>query len=188
MTEEEARNAVTTLLRWVGEDPNRDGLQDTPRRVVTALREMTTPKHRVENLLSVTFEDRCDEVVIVRGIRFSSLCEHHLLPFSGVADVGYIPEHGRVVGLSKIPRAVVALAAGLQLQERLTRQIAEAIQEYVHPLGVGVVLRAVHQCVACRGARQPDAEMVTSTVLGVFRENPGTRAEFMMLLDGGRHG
>lgn len=176
-----AMEAVRTLLEFVGEDPMREGLIDTPRRVAHALQEMTAglsvdPKA----VLGTTFTETCDELVVVTGIEFASLCEHHLLPFTGKATVGYLPGD-RVVGLSKIPRLVNAFAARPQLQERLTTQIATTMQEVLSPRGVGVVMRAHHSCMGCRGVRQPNAEMVTSSMLGVVRSCPSLRAELLAL-------
>lgn len=172
-------DAVVRLLEFVGEDPRRDGLVDTPARVIRSFAEMTDGyRVNVEELLTRTFEERCDEMVIVRDIEFTSLCEHHLLPFVGSATVGYVPDE-RVVGLSKLARLVDAYARRLQVQERMTTQIAEAIWTHLAPLGVGVVVSARHSCMGCRGVRKPGAEMVTSSLLGVFREKPEARAEFL---------
>jgi GTP cyclohydrolase IA len=182
-----AEEAVRTLLGWVGEDPQRDGLRDTPGRVCRALTEMTQG-YRVDpgELLATTFEESYDELILLRGIPFSSLCEHHMSVFTGVAAVGYIPRPGGpVVGLSKLARLVDCFARRLQLQERLTRQIAEALTQHLDPLGVGVLLRAEHSCLSCRGAQKAGAEMVTSCMLGVFREKGEARAEFLTLCGGG---
>lgn len=175
--------AVRVLLRFVGEDPDREGLVDTPDRVRRSLFELTEGYSQdPARILSAQFSDRCDEVVVVRGIRFSSLCEHHMLPFHGTADVGYVPGE-KVVGLSKVARLVQCFARRLQVQERLTQQIAGAMQEYLEPRGVAVVVRASHDCMACRGAMQPTAEMVTSAMLGVFMTKPEARAEFLRLAE-----
>lgn len=172
-------DAVIRLLEYIGEDPNRAGLKGTPERVIRAFAEMTDGyKIDPNSILTTRFEERCDEMVVVRGIEFTSLCEHHLLPFVGVATVGYVPNKD-VVGLSKIPRVVDAFAHRLQVQERLTIQIAETIDECLSPLGVGVVIEARHSCMGCRGVRKPSAEMVTSSLLGVFRDKPEARAEFL---------
>lgn len=172
-------DAVVRLIEFIGEDPQRAGLVDTPDRVIRAFGEMTEGyKVDVEGLLTRTFEDRCDEMVVVRDIEFTSLCEHHLLPFTGTAAVGYVPKD-RVVGLSKLARLVDAYARRLQVQERMTVQIAEAIETYLDPLGVGVVVAARHSCMGCRGVRKPSAEMVTSSMLGVFRGKPEARTEFL---------
>lgn len=171
---------VRNLLKYIGEDPDREGLVDTPKRVVKAFEEMTSGyAQNPKEILSKTFEQTYDEVIIVRGISFTSLCEHHLLPFTGTADVGYIP--GLVVGLSKIPRLVDCFARRLQMQERLSRQIAEAIQLHLNAQGVAVVIRGSHSCMGCRGVRKPEAEMVTSVMLGMFKDNASARSEFLAL-------
>lgn len=176
-----AEQGIQELLKAVGEDPTRSGLTDTPERVVKAFLEMTCGyKQDPAQILGRTFEDSYDEVVIVRNIAFTSLCEHHLLPFLGSADVGYIP--GKVVGLSKIPRLVDCFACRLQMQERLTRQIAEAIEKHLEARGVAVVIRGSHSCMGCRGVKKPGAEMVTSVTLGMFRDNASARSEFLALL------
>lgn len=176
-----AYDAVRYLLQCVGEDPDREGLVDTPKRVVRALAEMTRGyREEPETVLGTVFEEDCDQMVVVRGIRFASLCEHHLLPFTGTAAVGYIPQ-GKVVGLSKIPRLVEAYARRLQMQERLTAQVASGIDSVLRPLGVGVVMRAHHACMGCRGVRQPDAEMVTSHLIGAARD-ASVKAELLALL------
>lgn len=173
-------DAVVRLLAWVGEDPNREGLRDTPQRVLRAYREMTAGYHDdVAAVLGTMFTERSDELVAVTGIEFVSLCEHHLLPFVGTATVGYLPDR-RVVGLSKLGRVVDTFARRLQVQERMTHQIAEAVQEHVQPRGVGVVLRAEHSCMSCRGVRKR-SQMVTSSMLGAFRDNATLRTEFLAL-------
>lgn len=178
--------AVRVLLDELGEDVDRPGLADTPARVVRALRELTSG-HDVDpaELLAVTFPDEYDEMVLVRGVDFTSLCEHHLLTFTGTATVAYIPTPGRgVVGLSKLARLVDCYARRLQVQERMTQQIALAIDKHLQPVGVGVVVRARHSCMGCRGVRKPGAEMVTSALLGAMRDEPQTRAEFLTLANG----
>ena len=178
----EAREAVKTLLRFIGDDPERDGLLDTPRRVVDALREMTAGlRDDPSEYLGVIFNGATDEMVVLRNIRFTSVCEHHLLPFVGFVDVGYIPEDG-IVGISKLARVVHCFARRPQVQERLTSDIADAIQEYLKPKGVGVRIRAHHHCMGCRGVRLHEAEMITSDVRGVFRTKPEARAEFFDLV------
>jgi GTP cyclohydrolase I len=175
--------AVRCLLRHVGEDPGRDGLRATPARVARALAEMTAGYgDDPAAILGRTFDVRCDDLVIVRGVEFTSLCEHHLLPFVGSADVGYLP--GKVVGLSKLARLVDCYARRLQVQERMTRQVAEAVRDHLHAGGVAVVVRARHNCMACRGAKKPAAEMVTSCMLGLLRESATARAEFLALCRG----
>lgn len=174
-------DTVVRQLEFIGEDPNREGLRDTPRRVIEALQEMTQGYEQdPKKILATRFRDDYDEMVVVRGIPFTSLCEHHALSFRGTADVGYVPA-GQVVGLSKIPRLVHCFAKRLQLQERMTKQIAQALQEELKPMGVGVVVRAVHTCCADRGVRSHN-EMVTSCLLGCMREEPEARAEFLALV------
>jgi GTP cyclohydrolase I len=175
-----AEKAVATLLRFIGEDPSRDGLADTPARVVKAWREMTSGyDDDPAEILSRTFDETSDEMIVLRGISFYSTCEHHMLPFYGTAAVGYLP--GRVVGISKLARLVNCFARRLQIQERMTRQIAEAIETHLEAKGVGVVLRAHHLCMGCRGVRQEETEMVTSSMLGKLRRDPSTRSEFLGL-------
>jgi GTP cyclohydrolase I len=180
-TEHGPEDAVVRLLQWIGEDPVREGLAETPKRVVKALQEMTRglavdPK----TVLGTVFNETSDQMVAVRGIRFSSLCEHHLLPFTGTVSVGYVPD-GRVIGLSKIPRLVQVFATRPQVQERMTNQIATTLMESLRPQGVGVVVRAHHHCMGCRGVMQPDAEMVTSAMLGCLRDDAASRSELFSL-------
>ncbi len=175
-------DAVRRLIRVTGDDPQRDGLIETPRRVVAALRDMTSGyRDDPAQILSTTFQVSHDELVVLRGIRFSSLCEHHLLPFMGTAAVGYLPG-GRVIGLSKLARLVHCFARRLQVQERMTEQIASALMEHADALGAGVVVRGHHCCMGCRGVRQPDSEMVTSCMLGVMRDRPAARAELLAMM------
>lgn len=175
-----SRDAVRVLLQTVGEDPDREGLKDTPDRVVRALEEMTAGyRMRPEDILSKTFGEDYDEMILLRGIHFTSLCEHHLLPFAGTAYVGYLP--GKVVGLSKLARLVDCFSRRLQMQERITKQIAESLERYLQAKGVGVVLRSSHCCMTCRGVLKGGAEMVTSVMLGVMREDRQARAEFLSL-------
>ena len=182
ITQAEAEAGVRAVLLYLGENPDRDGLKDTPARVVRALTEMTSGnRQNPKALLARRFDVAYDEMVVLRGVRFASLCEHHLLPFTGSISVGYVPR-SRVVGLSKLARLVDCFAHRLQVQERLTSDIAQAIQKHVKPLGVAVVVRAEHQCMACRGVVKPGAEMVTSAMLGVFRKT-AARAEFLRLAD-----
>jgi len=171
---------VVTLLKYIGEDPERDGLAGTPERVVRAWRELTAGyAEDPAEILSRTFEETSDEMIILRGISFHSMCEHHLLPFQGTAAVGYLP--GKVVGISKLARLVHCFARRLQIQERMTRQIADAVQEHLGARGVGVIVRAQHLCMACRGVRQEETEMVTSAMLGTLRSDATSRAEFLRL-------
>lgn len=174
-------NHVRALLRFMGEDPGREGLVGTPDRVLRAWTEMTAG-YRMDpaEILSRTFDVRSDEMVIVKGIQFFSTCEHHLLGFSGTAAVGYLPA-GRVVGLSKIPRLVECFARRLQVQERMTEQIAGAMREHLETRGVAVVIEAKHSCMGCRGVKQGGASMITSSMLGSFRTDSGARSEFLGL-------
>jgi GTP cyclohydrolase I len=175
------KEGVVELLKFIGEDPDREGLKDTPSRVVQAFIEMTRGyDHQASDILATVFDDPCDEMVMVTGIKFVSLCEHHLLPFTGIAAVAYIPK-GKVVGLSKIPRLVEMFSKRLQMQERLTTQIADAMDEHLHPQGVGVIMKARHACMALRGVEQDTGEMVTSALRGDMRNEPETRAEFLAL-------
>jgi len=181
MSEEETRAAVRTLLEHVGEDPNREGLLDTPKRVAKAWREMTAGYAMdAAEALGTTFDVKFDELIILRGIRFTSMCEHHCLPFQGTATVGYIPGD-RVVGLSKLARVVDVFSKRLQVQERMTEQIAHSVFDHVDARGVGVVIRAHHSCMGCRGVRQPDAMMTTSCMLGILKDDPTARGELLAL-------
>jgi GTP cyclohydrolase I len=178
--QETVEQAVQAILKAVGEDPNREGLQRTPERVARMYDELldgyrTDP---FELLNDALFEVEYSDMVLVRDIEFYSLCEHHLLPFIGRAHIAYIPRR-RVVGLSKIPRIVDMFARRLQLQERMTRQIADFIDALLQPLGVAVVLEGLHLCVTMRGVKKHDARMTTSTMLGIFRSNLATREEFL---------
>ena len=177
---------VRRLIEFVGENPDRSGLTDTPRRVVKAWSEMT--RGYAEDpaaILSRVFDESSDEMILVRDVRFTSLCEHHVLPFTGVAHVAYIPDK-KVVGLSKIPRLVDCYARRLQIQERLTRQIGEAIEAHLCVLGVGVIVAASHACMACRGVHKPEASMVTSYLSGSLRDDARARAELFSLIGCGR--
>ena len=180
LDETAAEKAVTRILRFIGEDPNRDGLVDTPRRVVRAWREMTAGyRQDPAEILSRTFEETSDELVILRGVSFYSTCEHHMLPFYGTVSLGYLP--GKVVGISKLARLVHCFARRLQIQERMTRQIAESVAQHLDARGVGVVVAAHHLCMGCRGVRQASTEMVTSSMLGTLRNDPVSRSEFLRL-------
>jgi GTP cyclohydrolase I len=176
----EGERAVETLLRLVGEDPLRDGLRDTPARVVKALLEMTAGyDESPADILSTTFAEHSDELIVLRGIDFYSVCEHHLLPFHGVAHVGYLP--GRVVGISKLARLVHCFARRLQIQERMTQQVAQAVETHLEARGAGVVITAHHLCMGCRGVKLPATQLVTSAMLGTLRSNAETRSEFLRL-------
>ena len=176
--------AVRTLLAELGEDPQRPGLVGTPDRVRRMYAELTEGYHTDPDALlnGAAFEVDYDEMVVVRDIEFYSLCEHHLLPFFGRAHVGYLPR-GRVIGLSKIPRIVEMYARRLQVQERLTQQVADFLDERLAPQGVGVVIEANHLCAVMRGIRKPGTIMTTSAVLGLFRTRDRTRAEFFSHLE-----
>ena len=183
-TREEAEAAVRTLLRWAGDDPAREGLRGTPERVVRSYEEFFAG-YEVDAvaLLERTFEetDGYDEIVLLRDIRLESYCEHHLVPIIGRAHVAYLP-HRRVVGISKLARVVDAYAKRLQIQEKLTAQIANTINEVLQPRGVAVMIEAGHQCMTTRGMHKPGVAMVTSRMLGAFREDPSTRRELLAMV------
>ena len=179
-------DAVRAILTAIGEDPAREGLADTPGRVERQWAELTSGYSADPAIaLGTTFEVDYDEMVVVRDIAFYSLCEHHLLPFHGRVQVGYLPR-GRVVGLSKIPRLVEAFAHRLQVQERMTQQIAETLMTHLDPKGVAVVVEAAHLCTMMRGVRQQEAVMITSAMLGTFRSDARTRSEFLTLISSSR--
>lgn len=187
---EEAEAAVRTLLRWAGDNPSREGLVDTPARVVRAYEEFFAGyEEDAEDILRRTFEetDGYDEMVLLRDIRIESHCEHHMVPIIGKAHVAYLPDK-RVVGISKLARVIEIYAKRLQIQEKLTAQVANAINDVLQPKGVAVVIEAAHQCMTTRGIRKPGVTMVTSRMLGAFRDNPTTRREFMALIAGERGG
>lgn len=179
--------AVEVLLDFIGDDPNREGLEETPARVVRAWKEWASGYHgpQPEDILK-TFEDgaeNVDEMVIVHNIRVQSKCEHHLADIVGIAHVGYIP-NGKIVGLSKIPRLVNCFARRLQVQERMTNQIADAIEKHLSPVGVGVVIRAEHACMSSRGVNMPGSVTTTSAMRGALMHKPEARAEFLALCRG----
>ena len=177
--------AVRELLIGIGEDPTREGLRDTPKRVAQMYQEIAGGTNEAAvDVLETQFEEDHQEMVILRDVPFYSICEHHLLPFFGTAHVGYLPR-GRVVGISKLARAVDILSRRPQLQERLTSQIADTIMKALEPEGVAVVMRAEHLCMAMRGVRKPGASVVTSATRGGFREGAATRHEFLSLLQDG---
>lgn len=180
----EAEAAVRTLLRWAGDDPDREGLRDTPSRVVNAYEEFYAGyRQDPKELLQRTFEETegYDELIVLRDIRFESHCEHHMVPIIGVAHVGYLPE-SRVIGISKLARVIEAFAKRLQIQEKLTAQIANIIDEVLQPRGVAVIIEARHQCMTTRGVHKADATLVTSRMLGELRENASTRREFLSII------
>jgi GTP cyclohydrolase I len=181
---EEAEEAIRTLLRWAGDDPNREGLRDTPGRVVRAYEDWFSGYNDdpVE-YLKRTFEEveGYDEMVVLRDIRFESHCEHHMAPIIGRAHVGYLP-YNKVVGISKLARVVEAYARRFQVQEKMTAQIAQSIQNVLEPAGVAVVVEAAHQCMTTRGVHKTGVTMITSQMLGAFRENAITRREFLTII------
>ena len=182
---ESVEQITRELIRAVGEDPDREGLRETPRRIAAMYQELFSGlKEDPVAVLSVGFEETHDEMVILRDIPFFSTCEHHFLPFHGRAHVGYLPD-GRIVGLSKIARAVEIFARRPQVQERLTTQLATCIEEVLDARGVGVVIEAEHTCMTARGIRKPGSTMVTSAMRGLFRSDVSTRQEFLGLIRGG---
>jgi GTP cyclohydrolase I len=183
---DELPSVVAHLLEELGEDPAREGLIDTPRRVADSLRFLTEgyDLDPAEIVGDAVFNEDYDDLVVVRDVNFFSLCEHHLLPFFGRAHIAYLPK-GRVVGLSKVPRIVDAFAHRLQIQERLTRQIAQALNDVLEPDGVAVVVEARHLCMEMRGVEKQGSETLTSCMLGTFRDDPRTRAEFFELIGRG---
>ena len=183
-TREEAEQAVHILLRWAGDDPNREGLSDTPARAVRAFEEWFCGyAEDPVAYLQRTFEEveGYDEMIVLRDIGFISHCEHHLAPIIGKAHVGYIPAN-RVVGISKLARVVDVYAGRLQVQEKMTAQIAKCVHEVLQPEGAAVVIEARHQCMTTRGVHKPDVVMVTSQLLGAFRTDPSTRREFLAMI------
>ena len=186
VSQTEAEAAVRTLIRWAGDDPAREGLIDTPARVARSYRELfagyeVDPREYLER----TFEEvgGYDELVVLKDIRFVSFCEHHMLPVVGKAHVGYLPTD-RVVGISKLARVVRGFARRLQIQEKMTAEIARTIHEVLRPEGVGVVIEAEHSCMTMRGVNVPGASLITSHLIGVVRDDPRTREEFMRLARG----
>lgn len=186
-TRAEAEEAVRTLLAWTGDDPEREGLVGTPERVVRAYEEFFAGyREDPASLLARTFEETAeyDEMIVLRDIRIESHCEHHVVPILGTAHIGYLPA-GRVVGVSKLARVAEAFAKRLQIQESLTAQIARTVNDALQPRGVGVVIEAAHQCMTTRGIRKPGVSMVTSRMLGAFRDDPATRNEFLAAIGHG---
>ena len=181
---EEAEQAIRVLLGWVGDDPDREGLKATPRRVVKAFEDWCSgyKKDPVEYLRRTFYEvDGYDEMIVLRDIGFESHCEHHMAPIIGKVHVGYLPDR-KVVGISKLARVVEAFARRLQVQEAMTAQIAHCIQDVLKPKGVGVVIEGVHHCMTSRGIHKPGVAMITSQLLGDFRSDPRTRAEFLNII------
>ncbi len=182
--QERLQELTSSLLETLGENPQREGLLRTPRRVARAWQDLTVGySQSLETIVNeAVFEEDCNEIVIVRDIEFYSLCEHHLLPFFGKAHVGYIPD-GRVIGLSKIPRIIDMFARRLQVQERLTHQVAQALREVLQPLGVAVVMEGAHMCMQMRGVQKQNSMTTTSAMLGEFHDHAETRAEFLSILN-----
>jgi GTP cyclohydrolase I len=186
-SQEEAESAVRTLIRWVGDDPDREGLLDTPSRVARAWQEFGAGYDQApKEILARTFEEIAgyDEMVVLRDIGFESHCEHHMLPIIGRAHVAYLPRN-RVVGISKLARIVEAFSKRLQIQEKMTAEIADTIQEVLDPYGVAVVVDAAHHCMTTRGVRREGVNMVTSRMLGAFRNSATTRREFLAMIKSG---
>jgi GTP cyclohydrolase I len=179
----EVEAAFRTIIRWTGDDPDRDGLAETPARVARAFEEFFVGyRQDPVEILQKTFEEieGYDEMIALRGIRFESHCEHHMAPIVGQAWVAYVPS-GRVVGISKLARVVEVYAKRLQIQEKMTAQIANTINDVLRPQGVGVIIKASHHCMTTRGVHKPDSDLVTSRMLGCFRDNPLTRQEFLSM-------
>ena len=188
ISRQQAEAAVRTLLQWAGDDPTREGLLDTPRRVARAYEEWFGGYTLdADAYMARTFEEvgGYDEMVVLRDIEYESHCEHHMAPIIGKVHVGYLPA-GKVVGISKLARVVEAYARRFQVQEKMTAQIAQCIQDVLHPLGVGVVVEGTHECMTTRGIHKRGVSMVTSKMLGSFREDARTRAEFLRFIESGR--
>ncbi len=180
----EAEAAVRTLLRWAGDDPDREGLKATPDRVVRSYEEFFVGYTQdPEEILARTFEEIAgyDDMVVLRGIRFESYCEHHMVPIIGIAHIGYLP-NDRVVGISKLARVLEIFSKRLQIQEKMTAEIANTIDRVLKPQGVAVVIEGEHQCMTTRGVHRPGVNMVTSQMMGVFRDNEATRKEFLSII------
>jgi len=184
MDKEKIKEAVRLFLEGIGEDPQREGIKDTPVRVARMCEEIFGgSEEKAKSALTILKEEKHDEIILVKDIPLYSFCEHHLLPFVGKAHIAYIPKEGRVTGLSKLARVVDILCKKLQIQERLTTQIADVINEILRPRGVMVIIEAEHLCMSMRGVKKPGAVTVTSVVRGLFRENPATRAEAISLIE-----
>ena len=177
----EGRGTIESLIRLIGDDPTREGLRETPDRVIRSYTELFSGYKQDPAELMKVFEDgACDEMVLVKNLEFVSFCEHHLLPFTGVAHIGYLPDK-RIIGLSKLARLLDVFARRLQVQERLTSQITQALMEHLRPRGAGCIIEASHTCMSCRGVKKQQATMVTSSLVGAFREDQRTRSEFLQL-------
>jgi GTP cyclohydrolase I len=185
-SQERIEAAVREILLAVGEDPDREGLRETPARVARMYAELFSGLHQDPRvLLRKTFTQKYDEMVVVRDISFESCCEHHLLPFFGKAHIAYLPK-GKIVGLSKLPRVVEVLAHRPQVQERMTEELADLLMDELHARGVGVIIEATHTCMTIRGVRKPDSICTTSAMRGSFRDNASTRGELLSLIFGRR--
>jgi GTP cyclohydrolase I len=183
-TREQAEDAVRTMIRWAGDDPRREGLRDTPGRVVRAYEEFFAGYSQdPREILKRTFSEveGYDEMIVMNDIRFESHCEHHMVPIIGKVHIGYLPNK-RVIGISKLARLVEVYARRLQVQEKMTVQIADTLQEVLHPKGVAVVIEASHQCMTTRGVHKPGVGLVTSRMVGAFRDDPSTRREFLAVI------
>ncbi len=188
VSQEEVENAVRTILSWIGDDPSREGLSETPARVARAFKSYFSGyEQQPEEFLKKTFEETAgyDEMVLLRNIPFQSHCEHHMAPINGHAWVGYVPRN-RVVGISKLARVVEAFANRLQIQERLTAEIAGAIDRALEPLGVAVLIKASHQCISGRGVKKHGVDLTTTKMLGCFRNEAGRRQEFLAMANADR--
>ncbi|MCW8811141.1 MAG: GTP cyclohydrolase I FolE [Ignavibacteriaceae bacterium] len=183
MDNDKVKNLIYDLLKNIGEDPKREGLLDTPKRVTEAYEFLTSGYHKkIEEVMNdALFNEKYDEMVLVKNIDFYSLCEHHMLPFYGKVHVAYIPD-GKIIGLSKIPRIVDVFARRLQVQERMTQQIADTLEHYLQPRGVAVVSEAFHMCMMMRGVQKQNSSATSSAVHGDFKDDPRTRAEFLNLI------
>src|ERR1700738_1647357 len=175
-------DALRVILKYIGEDPDREVLKETPNRICNSYAELFAGYHQNPTDVFKTFEDgACDEMVILRGIEVVSFCEHHMLPFLGVAHIGYLPD-GKIIGLSKLARLIDVFAKRLQVQERLTTQVTGALMEHLNPKGAGCVIEAAHSCMSCRGVRKQQSVMITSSLVGAFRDDPTTRSEFLQFI------
>ena len=189
ISENQALDAVKTLIRWAGDDPEREGLRETPKRVIKSYKDFFSGYNLdPREILSKKFKEveGYDEIIILKNIRLESHCEHHMVPIIGIAHVGYIPNN-RVVGISKLARVVDIFGKRLQTQETMTAQIADTINRVLQPKGVAVVIDAAHECMSTRGIHKTGSSTVTSQMLGIFKENPKTRSEFMNLIASGNH-
>ncbi|MFA5829774.1 MAG: GTP cyclohydrolase I FolE [Candidatus Gracilibacteria bacterium] len=182
MSQKDSEKLIRALIEHMGEDPEREGLKDTPRRVIAAYDKLFSGyKQKPEDVLTVFGDELYDEMIVVKNIEFYSNCEHHILPFFGKVHIGYIPD-GKIIGLSKLPRLVEIYARRLQNQERLTNQIAKALYEILKPKGVGVIMEAKHFCMMARGVEKQNSEVTTSALLGLFKKEQNTRSEFLKLI------